>query len=393
MKYLFKRDTFGATIAILLAMGILLYNPLNAHIFNPLKIALTDFAFSDLAFSESHLKNIHDDRIVVVNIDTAGRKTIASLLQRLRAYQPQVVGLDIFFPEKINDGNTELASEIKNFPNLIVAAKLVYDSSKKDFISSADQFENDDTLSGFVNFIGEEGGSVRFFSPLIQTKTSQYQSFAASVAKGFDTLAYQKLISRKNRVEYINYQRTDADYYIININDVLNNKIDSSFIRGKMVLVGFVSSDENNIEDKHFTPLNKKVLGRSIPDMNGVIIHANILSMILDGTYINKIPTWIIILFTIIITWLHVAFLIKYYIHKHKWFHLVVKLAELIISIVLFYISILLLRHLNIEIDFTLPLIAIIITVDILYFYEAFANWLEQRHHISSVFTKTHEHL
>lgn len=389
MKYLYKRDTFGATIAVLLITGVLLYNPFNEHIFNPLNIAFTDFSYSDLAFSEAHLKKTHDERIVVINTDTAQRKSIATLVNQLKEYQPKVVGLDILFPQKTSEGNEEMAEAVQSFPNLITVVKLEYDADKKELATSKNQFAVDESRCGFVNFIGEEGAVVRYFSPFISDKKKNYESFTALILKIYDSTGYQKLRSRQKNVEYINYQRTDSDYYIVNIADILSNKVDSSFIRDKIVLIGFVSQNRNNIDDKHFTPLNSKVLGRSLPDMNGVIIHANILSMLLDRNYITKVPIFIIILLTAIITWLHVAFLIKYYIHKHIWFHLVVKLVELISAIALFYISILMLRYLDINMDFTLTLLAIIITVDILYFYEAFANWLTRRFQIISIFNQT----
>jgi CHASE2 domain-containing sensor protein len=45
-------------------------------------------------------------------------------------------------------------------------------------------------------------------------------------------------------------------------------------------------------EDKFFTPLNKKVAGRANPDMFGLVLHANVVAMILNGDYINTIPDW-----------------------------------------------------------------------------------------------------
>jgi CHASE2 domain-containing sensor protein len=44
--------------------------------------------------------------------------------------------------------------------------------------------------------------------------------------------------------------------------------------------------------DKYFTPLNKKVAGRANPDMFGVVVHANIVAMILNGDFIDELTQW-----------------------------------------------------------------------------------------------------
>ena len=51
MKYLLKRDTILATIAVFLVMGLLTLIPLNLHVLDPLKMALTDIHFNDLSFA------------------------------------------------------------------------------------------------------------------------------------------------------------------------------------------------------------------------------------------------------------------------------------------------------------------------------------------------------
>jgi len=386
MKYLFRRDTLFATAAVFLVIYILLYNPLNEYIFNPLKISFDDFALTDLAFSQGHLKTTVDERILIINIDTAGRKTIAKLLDRLEDYHPKSVGLDILLPQREADGNEEIKRVLQKFKNIILSQFVEYNDSTKNYSLSENQFTNNNVHSGFVNFIGVKGDVVRYFPDYLEDKTNRYESFTSEIIKISDTVAYQNLKKRNKKVEWINYQRLDSEYYNANFNDVLNDKIDTSFVRDKIILIGYISHNINNIVDKHFTPLNNKILGRSIPDMNGVIIHANILSMILDGTYITRVPVWLTILIAVFITWLHMAFLIRYYIHTHLWFHLAVKTAELLISVLLFYISVLLLRYKNVNLDFTLTLIAIVIGVDVLYFYDALIAWLTKKFSVKSVF-------
>jgi CHASE2 domain-containing sensor protein len=410
MRYLFKKDTFLATLSIFLVIAILLHNPLNPHLFNPLKISLTDFALTDLAFSASHLKSTVDDRIVIVNIDTAGRQTIASLLNSLEAYHPRVIGLDLLLPARASPGNEDLEEAIRRSTCIVLSQAIQYRPATKDYVLSGNEFVHDGSgmqprspgsgrqgnsgnlRSGFVNFVSEQGSVVRYFPPFLRDDRAEYESFAAAIANAYDSAAYQRLAHRDKEVEWINYQRPDSGYYTIRFSDFLQNRVDSGFVRDKIVLVGYIGKNPGDVEDKHFTPLNPKILGRSLPDMNGIIIHANILTMILDGVYIARAPGWLTILIAVILTWLHVAFLIRYYIHRHFWFHLAVKMAELVVSILVFYISILLLRYLDVNIDFTLTLIAIILAVDVFYFYEALSHWLSRRFGFPSVFNQKHDH-
>jgi CHASE2 domain-containing sensor protein len=390
MKYLFRRDTLLATASVFLVIYILLYNPLNEYIFNPLKISFEDFALTDLAFSQGHLKTTVDERILIVNIDTGGRKTIAKLIDHIEDYHPKIIGLDILLPQRQVDGNDEIKHSLQKFKNIILSQFAEYNDSTKTYTLTGNQFATSDIHSGFVNFIGLKGDVVRYFPDYLEDGKNHFESFTSEIVKISDSIAYKNLQQRNNRVEWINYQRLDSEYYTVNFNDVLNDKIDTSFVRDKIILIGYISHNANNIEDKHFTPLNNKILGRSIPDMNGVVIHANILSMILDGTYITRVPVWLTLLIAVFITWLHMAFLIRYYIHTHLWFHLAVKTVELIISVLLFYFSVLLLRYMNLDIDFTLTLIAIVIGVDVLYFYDALIAWLTKKFSIKSVFDQMH---
>lgn len=74
-KYLFKRDTILATIMVFIVIGLLSLIPLNTHVLDPLKLALQDFDYNDMAFARFN-KNGNssiDTNLVVVNIDKANR--------------------------------------------------------------------------------------------------------------------------------------------------------------------------------------------------------------------------------------------------------------------------------------------------------------------------------
>ena len=70
MRYLLRRDTIFATAAVFLLIGLISVLPINTGLLNPIKIALEDFDYNDIVYSELH-KNAGaklDSNIVIVNI-------------------------------------------------------------------------------------------------------------------------------------------------------------------------------------------------------------------------------------------------------------------------------------------------------------------------------------
>ena len=118
-------------------------------------------------------------------------------------------------------------------------------------------------------------------------------------------------------------------YQIIESEDMMADNVDSNLIEKQNCLVGYINHDHNDVEDKKFTPMNDKFAGKAIPDMNGIIVQANIISMVLDRNYIQKKPKWVAWLMAIVIGWIHMSLFIRYYLESHIWFHLVAKLAQL----------------------------------------------------------------
>jgi CHASE2 domain-containing sensor protein len=390
MKYLLKRDTLFATIAVFLVMGLLTLIPLNLHVLDPLKMALTDISFNDLSFAtlKSHRNNAMDDKIVIVNIGYADRTDIAAVVKKINSAQPKAIGLDVlFFEPKDSSVDSVLASAIAQAPNLVLSNKLSFENdnpAKHNYFSASSKY------NGYVNFVGEQAGVIRYFSPFEKWHDSIYFSFAAAVVKAADEIKFKTLEKRSHDLELINYTRQADQYFTIDYNELLAGKVSSTMLQNKIVLVGFVDSNPTNIEDKHFTPLNEKFVGKSIPDMNGVVIHANIISMILEQHYIKKSPAWLNWFLAVLITWFFMAFVVKYYLDSHVWFHLVIKTIQLLVTVFFIYIGILFGKYLDSYISLSAALGGIILSVDVLYFYDGFATWANRKFGFKTLFNKTH---
>lgn len=392
MKYFFKRDTLLATIAVFVVMGLLALIPLNTHLFDPLKAALADVNFNDLSFSALKLHKVNpvEKDIVIVNIEHADRKKIATALNRVEETEARVIGLDVLF-DGPSDSTSDsiLAYAIRNNEKLVVSNNFSEEGESK---MLANYFDPENRKSGFVNFIGEDAGVIRYFSPFERIPDAVYPSFSSAIVKEADPEKYTILANRKNDIEIINYSRDLEQYFIVTIDDVIENKVSKELFNDKIVLMGYIRESPFDIEDCHFTPLNEKFMGKSLPDMNGVLIHANIISMLLNEKYISKLPQWVNILVALLSTWFFMSLFIKYYLSKSLWFHLITKLIQLLATILIIYLGILMQKYFSISLSLALLLVGLILSTDVLYFYEAGALWCNRKFGYKTIFTHATSH-
>ena len=150
---------------------------------------------------------------------------------------------------------------------------------------------------------------------------------------------------------------------------------DLSIIKNKIVILGFIGNTLNekySIEDKYFTPLNKEFVGKSLPDMYGCIIHANILSTILSENYINKSSSWSAWLMAFIISYLFTSIFFYWYKSKAELFDLYIQLILLIGTIVFLWLSFIIYEYLSYKLHLTQTFFALIISVQSIFLYEFF---------------------
>ncbi len=390
MKYFFKRDTILATFAVFLVMGLLSLVPLNTHLLDPLKLALSDLRFNDMSFStlKIHRDNAVDKKLMVVNIGNANRSEIAAVIKILDSAGPAAIGLDVLFNEA-KDGMSDsvLADVIKKSSLLVLSVKPDFEHGSVS--EHGDFFKTETSHFGYVNLVGEKKGVIRYFSPFEKYQNTVINSFSAAVVQQADEVRFGQLKKRNHALENINYQRQSDQYFIVNYQDLLSDRTDKTIFKDKIILVGYVDDNPANIEDKHYTPLNEKFAGKSIPDMNGVIIQANIISMILENNYIYQSPSWINWVLAVLLTWFFVAFILRYYLEHHMWFHLSAKSVQLLLTVFFIYLGILFSKYLNTSIDFAAVMGGIVLAVDVLYFYEGFAHWANKRFSFRTQFSKS----
>jgi CHASE2 domain-containing sensor protein len=372
MKNKFNLKYLGITITAFVIIWLLTFIPVNLGFFNPLKNALYDFDVNDLVFSKFNYDKDADTNIVIVNIGYLNRPQLAGLITKVKSYKPKVVGLDILFRESKDPvGDSMLEDAIKSGSNTVIVSKLSgYNNKNQNYdtlISSISRFNNN-AYSGYANLPSKDGSNyttIRMFKPATKFKDSTVYAFTASIVKLFDNSSYNTLIKRAGDFETINYRgNADKFYYVDGTNpDNLNNL---DFIKGKIVLFGFLGDYPVNriFEDIFYTPLNDNYAGKTYPDMYGVVIHANIISMILRKDYINSLPGWIELLLAMIICYFNIVLLKFIKKNKIDWLSLISLATKTLEFVILLFIEMEILLNYNLKISITLILASIVLISD-----------------------------
>lgn len=394
-KYLAERDTIFATIWVFVFIFALSLIPLNLGIMNPIKLGLKDFDFNDITYSKLGKKPdlLVDKRITIVNIGYADRAGLSMLIDKVATYKPKVMALDAYFDHEGDPVQDSMMNQTftKN-KNLIAARKLVLSGKEGDTVSIAGTYFKTAAAYAHVNLFTDSVSSVRYIEPFfIDYAHTVYNSFSAEIIKAYDTTAFNKLIKKKGKKIIINYSRKREHYWNLDIDQIMSDNFDSSLLRDKIVLFGYVSDNRADLTDKFFTPMNERFAGKSVPDMNGVVIHANIISMALDKSYIKKVPLWGNLLLAIVVCWLHMSFFVHYYLESHIWFHLAAKIAQVLSALFFVWLGIYLYERYRLKVDMKISIVTIVMAVDVIYFYEAWAVWMHKKFNYKTVF-KPHHH-
>jgi adenylate cyclase len=238
-----------------------------------------------------YLRSVPQSKVVIVAIDDESiskiggwpfpRKTFAELLPTLEGARS--VGFDVSFSEKSSFGSADdeaFASALASFKGPVVFP-LQLRSDGNISVQPYEIFSPHVDL-GFVNVPLDSDGVVREIAPSIGTKG--YESFSAKLAGvGGDTFPSPV------RIAYVGSSRT---FLTVSFIDAYQKKIPKSVFENAIVLVG---STANDLHDFIETPFG---------EMPGVEVHANAIETILQGKFINEIPSVLSFLLILLVTFL-----------------------------------------------------------------------------------------
>jgi CHASE2 domain-containing sensor protein len=383
MKNFFAPKPVIITFLIFVLMFAISFIPVNCGFLSPLANALGDFDVYDIVYSRLLEEQSVDTNIVLVNIGDLSRRELSEQINVINKFQPAIIGIDALF-ESPNDPQNDslLSAALSNCRRLVMVDKLDnFNEGTNLYGALHSSLKNFSRYSsgGYANLPNDDAvafRTIREFRPKEKVKDSVALAFSAKISGIFNKDALKKLLNRNNRNEVINYRGNYNKFYYIDTYQYADPSADFSFIKDKIVLMGYMGPDLNTktLEDVFFTPLNDKYAGKSFPDMYGIVIHANIISMILKGNYINLMPTWISILLAVIICFLNVKMLMKISSRFKDWFNGLTKIFILIYTIINLFLSLEILHYFDYRINLTLALIAIVLGNTAIDLYDNYIN-------------------
>lgn len=288
------------------------------------------------------------DRISIVAIDEASLQKfsswpipdndIAELLEKIKSYNPRVIGLDIYRDLSVKPDNGKLKKTFKSTPNLIGIELF---SENKDTRVKPPEFLKQQDRVGVNNIIPDTDGKVRrgllFLhgqkeqnkDESLKNETHKYESFALKVALLY--LEKEKVTPERGKnpqylqlgkAEFPRFRKNDGGY--VNADDggyqFLSNfprpaceekkcdgksygfpkipvtqfiekyqnkdiKIDKSLIENRIILIG---STAKSLNDFKLTPYSSRFMSKELESIAGVELQAYFIHEIISASLENK---------------------------------------------------------------------------------------------------------
>lgn len=381
MKKIFNLDNLFCTLFIIAIILLFADFLSRLNFLNPIEAALSDFDETDIVFSLLREEHTADTNIILVNIGDLPRQGIAEQIKIINQYKPKIIGIDAFFrSDKGLEIDTPLQNALSEVKNLVLVSK-VWNYNKNtniwDTLETSHPKFNDFASTGFANLLTEgedEFRTSRSFSPKENVKDKIEKHFTVKIAEIYNPKTAEKLLSRNNKVEIINYRGNFEKYYTFDVTDIFNPDVNKNIIKDKIVLMGYMGATLSlhpweELQDKFFTPLNKKYAGKTYADMFGIVVHANIISMILHDNFINKINEIVSYLISGILCFFTVVFFSYIYENHRKWYDGTTFLIAIIEAFLISYCILHIFNYFSIKITLTLGIVAILLTSNLLEFY------------------------
>lgn len=373
-------DPHALLITALIFMAIAGLSGLHfqLHFLNPLSPPKEkDYDITDILYSQLLPREAGPDAdIILVNVGLRpDRAKVAAILGRIIQQDPKAIGVDIIFEDRPSSdpaSDSLLREAVRACGDHIVLGQ------EKVWDTVAQAYRPEPLLAGLDNGFARTGyvnlpyldplATVRFFEPYHLAGKDTLHAFATALAGVADPLAASRLEARGSTRERIHFQLGDNGFVTVQAEALLadSNALDPAFFRDRIVLLGAIGNGtvDEPFTDRHFTPLNPHYLGNSLPDMAGLALQANILRMILDGTYVKDVPLWIDLLLALLLCYASLLLLIRISHRTHGFYHPLARLYQIGLFALLFVIVAWLYHAWRLHWDFSLGMAALALAVD-----------------------------
>jgi CHASE2 domain-containing sensor protein len=346
-----------------------------------------DFEITDLVMSQLRVAPEVDEDLLVINTAYSTRQEMARMIEILMQHQPAVIGLDHVFPPKKTYSEDSLMIEVlKKYDNIVIGSELRLFNEQTGYFDTLivphDRLANHSQF-GFVNLLtnASDQNDLKMCREFVtrqkvKGKGEDRLAFAVKLASFKDPDLTQKFVDRGNEVEVVNYRGNVFDYgqsafgtryFVMDRHEVFNQSFVPELIRDKVIIFCFLGQylgDPNTREDKYFTPLNTRYVGKAEPDMFGGVIHANIVSMILKEDYINRMSDTTANILAVLFCLVNVFLFKVVYAAMPKWYDGITKLTQLVEIMFLLLLTVILFDNFSYKANFTLGIIVIALSGD-----------------------------
>lgn len=363
-----RADNFFASIVVFLILAVIPFI-FNNDLLRPFKETLTDFRITDVAFSrikDHSMENVRFD-LVVVNVDTCSKTSLAQLIIILNQYNPKVIAIDdvVWESDSTDSGESFLKDVIVHFKNIVVQSHLEgYSGNKNIFAENTiiDNFKTGDVPYGYDNlFISEDRSisTLRRFMPKALVENRIELSFPVRVVREFNEKIADDFLVRNNFYETIYYKGQNV-FIVEDGSAVLAGEANPEMFANKIVLLGSLNpaSSHESFDNLYFTPIDSIYSGRSKPEMTSTTIFANIIAMILDAKYFTTMPDWVGILIAFIFCYINMAYFSFITERRKRWYEFESLIVFLIESVFLLVVDVYIFLEYRIELKLTMALVA-----------------------------------
>ncbi len=386
MKF-FSWDNVFCTVILFIGMIIfpLLF---KFQMFEPMTQSLTDFRITDIVDSKIVQRDqlSADTNMVFINSEIDNEELsnldLARVINILNKLNPKVIGIKkVIEPSSNAKWNELLRMVLSNTKNLVMSVRLdEFDKNTETFkkVNGSDNYFTQNAKLGFENFLpvrNEKTFTIRNFMPRQKVNNKMYNSFSVEIAKLYRPESVKELFKRKHEIELIDYLG-HYQFYRVEATDFLELNFEPGMIENKIVIIGRISTmneiDPHMVlEDVYFTPLNDSYTGKAFPDMYGSIVHANIISMILNGTYLTSMPSWAIYLISIMFVYFNMMIFTYIVVRNKKWYEIFSLAVFVVESILILAATIICFIFFRFEMNLTIPIFAIALSIIIYEIYHS----------------------
>ena len=394
-KFYLLLEAAVASVFTLLIFLVIRFFPFSFELLKPFKQEAHDLDIYDLYFSgREKVDHTRDSNIVLVEVAST-RKDIANQIALIRKCRPAVIGVDIMFPRGMgNEAENRLLEEQAASCDSIIWAYRFGEDSSGSVVEQVSFFSanmSEDRI-GYINFRGGKYSVARNFRPFLEYSDKEHVSFSARIAQHFAPDKFQYLKRRNNRFEEI-YYTGNTEHYSSFGADSLNYYFMSGQLHhklaNKIVLIGVFKRNAPYImEDIHFTPLNERFTGRSFPDMYGVTIHANIISMILGGKYIKVKSALFSCILAFLLTLMFSFYILSRYDKKKHPSHFGFIILQLLLICSLIYLFLLIFEKFQIKVPLLPIIMMLVLCVEAIGIYKRIAVWMHKKWNFPTIFIK-----